>query len=437
MDLEKASFIGENFDIADVPVALPNQVHLMNLRDYLGPNIEENVETFEQVFRPLHREGYLLYHRRVSSAMGPRVSVFDHLKNRHQEMLMFGSNNYLGFANDPQIKAAVSAAIQEYGVGMAGPMILNGSGDLQKILEQEIARFKGKEDAVVLPTGYQANLAWVNSLLSDDAVLLYDEASHASLIDGIRLGRKKAFRFSEQNLNSLEDLFKKFRFRDSRRDIFVSVQGVFSMSGEISNLKEISYICEKYRGFLVVDDAHGTGVLGGGKGTAEHFGIVDKLKLTMGTFSKAFAVTGGFLAGDAKTINFIRFFARSYFFTASLPPMVCAAVLKGVDIIRNQPERVAKVHANASYLRERLKLAGIRHTNTGSAIVPIFPPVIGKFREIAREIHEQNLFVNPIEPPAVPVGNERFRMSVMATHSTGDVDAAVEILQRVFKKFNA
>lgn len=431
----ESQYVGENFDLLDLPVKPPENVHLLSLRDYFTSNIEKNVNVFESIFRQLYDKGLLLYHREVRSPIDTRIQVWDHVTQQQSEMLMFGSNNYLGFANDPQIKEAVKKAVDEFGVGMAGPMILNGSGQLQKKLEAEIARFKGHEDAMLLPTGYQANLAWVNSLITDQAILLYDDASHASLIDAIRLGRKKAFRYSPTSLDTLEHLLKKYREDDAQRDIWVCTQGVWSMTGEVADLKAISDLCEQYQAFLVVDDAHGTGVLGQGKGTAEHCGVTKKVKLSMGTFSKSFAVTGGFLAGDKKMINFIRYFARPYFFTAAMSPVIASTILAGLEIIRKHPERVKKLHENIRFFSQKLTAAGIEHKPSQSAIVPVYPPQTEKFREIALELHRSGLFVNPIEPPAVSVGQERFRVSLMATHTEADITAAVEIFKKVFDRF--
>ncbi|MFA6238178.1 MAG: pyridoxal phosphate-dependent aminotransferase family protein [Bacteriovorax sp.] len=429
-----SGFIGENFDLGDLPVQDPSKFHLLNLKDVFTKNIKSNIDIFEGIFRPLYKNGYLLYHREVASAMGPEVLVIDHITGTRKKMLMFGSNNYLGFANEEKIKKRVIKTIEEFGIGMAGPMILNGSGTLQKELEKKLAQFKGKEDALVLPSGYQANLAWVNSLITDNAILLYDEASHASLIDAIRLGKKRAFRFLAQNMESLEEQLNKYRSEDPARDIFVCLQGVYSMSGEVADLKTAAALCEKYNANLVVDDAHGTGVLGKGRGTAEHFGVSSKVFLTMGTFSKSFAVTGGFLAGDKKTINFIRFFARPYFFTAAIPPMIASAVLGGIEEIEAHPERVQSVLDNAEYLRKQLDLAGIRYIKTDSAVVPVFPPENSVFRKIALDLHNEGLFINPIEPPAVALGTERFRMSVMATHTKAHIESAVAILKKVFEQ---
>lgn len=432
-DDKKKGFIGENFDIGDLPIQDPSKFHLLNLKDVFGRQIKENIDTFEKIFRPLYKNGFLLYHREVCSAMGPEVDVLDHTTDVKKKMLMFGSNNYLGFADEESIKEKVIKTVKEFGIGMAGPMILNGSGSIQKQLEKKLAEFKGKEDAIVLPSGYQANLAWVNSLITDNAILLYDEASHASLIDAIRLGKKRAFRFLAQDMESLEEQLMKYRGEDPKRDIFVCLQGVYSMSGEVADLKKASELCEKYNANLVIDDAHGTGVLGKGRGTAEHFNVSSKVFLTMGTFSKSFAVTGGFLAGSKETINFIRFFARPYFFTAAIPPMVATAVVAGIEEIEAHPERVQKVLDNAEYLRNQLDKAGIKYIRTGSAVVPVFPPENSIFRKIALDLHNEGLFINPIEPPAVELGTERFRMSVMATHTKEHIEKAVSILKKVFE----
>lgn len=431
--LENLKPIGENFDLLDLPIQHPQHFHLMNLRNYFGPHIQENLETFETIFRSLYNQGYLLYHREIRSAIRPRTRVWDHVSQSEYEMLMFGSNNYLGFADEPLIKKKVIETIGSQGIGMAGPMILNGTSSLHRELEKKLARFKGYEDALIIPTGYQANLAWVSALLTDQSVLIYDESSHASLIDAIRMSRRKAFRFSDND--SLETLLMKFRQDDAVRDIWVCTQGVFSMTGEVSDLKSISDLCEKYRAFFVVDDAHGTGVLGRGKGTPEHFKVSRKLKLSMGTFSKAFAVTGGFLAGDKNLINFIRFFARPYFFTAAMPPMTVSAVMAGLEILENNPGRTDQIQENIRLMSALLTEAGINHNKNESAIIAVYPPRPDRFREIALALHNEKLFVNPIEPPAVAVGEERFRVSVMATHSKSEIEEAVQIMKTVFNRY--
>jgi 8-amino-7-oxononanoate synthase len=414
---------------------LDGEVDLPSIQDSFGSRLNKNAEIFDGLFTQIDSNGGILYHRQLLSPIDRRVSMWDARAKQAREMLMFGSNNYLGFANDPQVKERVIEAVKAHGVGMGGPMLLNGTSRLHRDLELRIAAFKGKEDCVLIPTGYMTNLAWITGLLSDEAVLLYDEVSHASVADGIRLGRKKAFRFNHNDCADLERQLARFREGAPDRDIFVSAQGVYSMNGELSPLPGIVELCERYRADLVVDDAHGTGVMGGGRGTAEHYGVAKKLRFAMGTFSKAFSVTGGFFAGDRKTVNLLRYFSRPYFFSAALPPTVCAAVLAGLDILETDPTRVERLHANADRLRAGLKDAGIAFLPTTSAIVPVFPPDSKHMREIAVALDRAGLFVNSIEAPGVPKGRERFRLTVMATHQPEDIDRAVEIFEGVFRRF--
>lgn len=411
-------------------------VNLLSLRSQFSGSLEKDKGFFENTFRPLYDKGNLLYHRRILSPIDRHVKVWDDILQKPIEMIMMGSNSYLGFANDPEIKEKVKESIDKYGVGMGGPMLLNGTSELHRTLELRIAKFKGKEDSILLPSGYMTSLTWITTLVEDDAILLYDEYSHASIADGIRLGKRKAFRFEHNNTSDLEIQLKKHREKNSERDIWVTTQGVYSMNGELAPAKEIADLCEKYNAYYIIDDAHGTGVLGKGRGTAEEFEITKKLKYTMGTFSKAFSVTGGFISGDKESINLLRFFARPYFFTAAPSPMVMAAIHGGLDILERDTSRVDALHSNIKYFYNSLDKAGIKYTKTGSAIVPVFPSSVKDFRAISRSLHENGLFVNPIEPPGVPKGGERFRVSLMATLTKSDIDQATDILKNVFSRFS-
>ncbi|OFZ39303.1 MAG: hypothetical protein A2504_08040 [Bdellovibrionales bacterium RIFOXYD12_FULL_39_22] len=411
-------------------------VNLLSLRSQFCGQLEKDKSFFEKTFRPLYDKGDLLYHRQILSPIDRHVKVWDEILKKPIEMIMMGSNSYLGFANDPEIKEKIKLAIDKYGIGMGGPMLLNGTSEIHRSLELRLAKFKNKEDSILLPSGYMTSLAWVTTLVEDNAVLLYDEYSHASVADGVRLGKRKAFRFAHNDLAELEELLKKYRDKDPGRDIWVTTQGVYSMNGELAPVKEISDLCEKYDAFYLIDDAHGTGVLGKGRGIAEEFGISKKLKYTMGTFSKAFSVTGGFISGDKEAINLLRFFARPYFFTAALSPIIMAAIHAGLDILERDTTRVDALHRNIQYFYKCLDKAGIKYTKTGSAIIPVFPSSVKDFRLISRALHENGLFVNPIEPPGVPKGGERFRVSLMATLTESDIDHAVNILKTVFSKFS-
>ncbi len=410
-------------------------VNLLTLASQFTGHIDTDTSYFERFFRPLYNEGKLLYHREILSPVDRRVLVKDPITGKTIDMIMMGSNNYLGFANDPEVKERVHQAIDKHGLGMGGPMLLNGTSQLHRTVEERLAHFKGKEDCIILPSGYMTSLTWVTTLVSDTALLFYDEISHASVVDGIKLGRKTAFRFNHNDPDDLEKLLKKYRDKDSKRDLWVTTQGVYSMNGELAPVKEISDVCEKYDAKYVIDDAHGTGVMGGGRGMAEEVGISSRLQYSMGTFSKAFSITGGFFAADKNTVNFLRFFSRPYFFTASLSPMSMAVILACLDIMERSTDRVDKLHSNIKFFYTCLDKAGIKYTRSGSAIIPVFPPSPDSFRILSQKLHENGLFVNPIEPPGVPKGGERFRVSLMATHTEIDIQDAVDILKSTYARF--
>jgi len=417
--------------LADDEVNLPNLIAKMS-----RSNLQHNVDVYDHYFSPLYKAGQLLFHRKILSPIDRRVMVFNEQENEAREMIMMGSNNYIGLANDPLVKEKVISIINKNGVGMGGPMLLNGTSQIHRELELKLAKFKNQEDCVLLPSGYMANLTWITTLVGQESLIIYDEYSHASVVDGIRLGGKKAIRFSHNDVFDLEKKLKTFRSgRNPNRDIFVTVQGVYSMNGELAPIPEIVELCEEYNAELVIDDAHGTGVMGRGRGVAEEFGVESKLNIAMGTLSKAFSVTGGFIAGNQKTINYLRFMARPYFFSASLSPMVIGAILAGLEIIETQPERIEKLHQNAKGLRKRLSDAGIKIMDTAGAIIPVFPENSKQFRQISFDLHQAGLFVNAIEPPGVPKGTERFRVTVMSSHTTEDLDEATRIIRQVFSKY--
>lgn len=410
-------------------------VNLLTLASRFTGQIDADVDFFESFFRPLYNQGKLLYHREIISPVDRRVLVKDPITGKTIEMIMMGSNNYLGFANDPEVKERAKQSIDKQGLGMGGPMLLNGTSQLHRTVEERLAHFKGKEDCIILPSGYMTSLTWVTTLVSDTALLFFDEISHASVIDGIKLGRKTAFRFNHNDPEDLEKMLKKYREKDSKRDLWVTTQGVYSMNGELAPVKEIFDVCQKYDAKYVIDDAHGTGVMGKGKGMDAEVGISKNLKYSMGTFSKAFSITGGFFAADRNTVNFLRFFSRPYFFTASLSPISMAVILACLDILERSTERVDKLHENIQFFYKCLDSAGIKYTRTGSAIIPVFPPAPDSFRILSQKLHENGLFVNPIEPPGVPKGGERFRVSLMATHTQQDIQDAVNILKSTYERY--
>ncbi len=369
------------------------------------------------------------------------MQVRDSVTGETRTMVMMGSNNYLGLANHPSVKQAVIDAVQESGVGMAGPPLLNGMNSLHRQLELRIARFKGKEDALLFASGFQANLGWISALLRSQDFLIYDELHHASVFDGIKIARATA-RIHTRSFRH-NDVSHLRRILEAAHDqitpgahIFVAVEGVYSMDGDLAPLREIAALVDQFGATLVLDDAHGTGILGKrGSGTAEHFGVCDQVDLAMGTFSKAFGVTGGFIAGKKEVIDYLRYFSSSYMFSAHLPQAMVAAILAGIDLIESGPELMAALHANVATLVGRMNEIGFR-VKSESAIIPVLLPATVDIRALGRRFHEEGLFANLIEYPAVPKDAQRIRLSVMAGHTSEDLDFALGVLEKLGREFN-
>jgi len=372
--------------------------------------------------------------REVSGPAGRRVPVHDPTTGETVDVVMLGSNNYLGLADEPYVIERTVDAVRRYGIGCGGPPLLNGMTSLHRELEARLARWKGCEDAMIFSSGYSANVGWVTGLLAAGDVLVYDAQNHASLYDGIKLGRVRSVTFAHNQLDDLRKRLMQVRWQRAHANIVVCVEGVYSMDGDIAPLPEIRKLCTKYGALLAVDEAHATGVIGAtGKGTAEHFGMDGAIDLVMGTFSKTFAVTGAFVAGAREMIDYLRFFARSYMFSASLPPPVVASVLAGMDVMEQQPDRLARLHDNVRYLVGGLRAAGFT-IGCETAIIPIFVPPEIRIPHVVSRLHREGLFVNGIEYPAVPKDRQRLRLSVMATLTRDDLDFAIAKLAKVGKE---
>ncbi len=411
---------GENFDLRQM---------LLKGRSM---RLEQKAAYFGRFLEDLQAHGENLCMRCITSPADREVVVADPLTGRLKTMLMFGSNNYLGLANHPVVKARVEEAIHSHGVGIGGPPLLNGYTSLHRELEQRLAALKGTEDALVFSSGYGANVGLVSGLMNQTDVVIYDAYSHASFCDGVRMSGVQAFHFPHNDLSRLEALLRRNVSPD--HDTYVGVEGVYSMDGDIAPLDRIVELCERYGAILMVDDAHGTGVMGAkGSGTAEHFGVEGRVPLTMGTFSKTFAVTGAFVAGPRSIISYLRFFARSYMFSASLPPMVLAAVLGGLDVLESEPERLVRLRENVAHAAAGLNEIGIKVTPQ-AAIIPLIVPGSMNIREAGRMFHERGVFVNSVEYPAVPISQQRFRISMMATHTHEDIDTLLSVVEEVWHK---
>lgn len=409
---------GENFNLRDVLLA----GHRMKLN--------ERTQFFSEFIDQLNSNNESLYMRQIDSAADREVEIIDPISGDKKTMLMFGSNNYLGLANHPYVKQKVEESISEFGIGIGGPPLLNGHTTLHRQLEERLAKFKHAEDVILFSSGYNANVGLLTALLNKNDLVIYDEYSHASFVDGLHMSKAKSVNFEHNNIEELEKLLVQNNGIDG--DVYVGVEGVYSMDGDLSPLNLIVPLCKKYNAKLILDDAHGTGVMGStGGGTAEYFGVEDLVDITIGTFSKAFGVVGGFVATSKSIANYLRFFARSHMFSASLPPTVIASVIAGLDIIENDVELCQSLWSNVEYAVQRIKEIGIS-ADTDSAIIALHVPSEMNIRKAALQFHNAGIFVNSIEYPAVPVNQQRFRISLMATHLKSDIDKLAECIFEVW-----
>ncbi len=346
-------------------------------------------------------------------------------------VLMCGSNNYLGLTIDPRVRQAAIDAVARYGTSCTGSRFLNGTLEMHEQLEQELAEYVGKEAALVFSTGMQTNLGTISALVGRKDVVVLDKDDHASIVDGAKLSYGDTKRFRHNDVADLERVLASI---PEDKGALVVVDGLFSMGGDIAPLPEIIPVCKKYGARLMVDDAHALGVLGGGRGTAAHFGVTDGVDLIMSTFSKSFASLGGFIAGDEDVIHFIKHFARSFIFSASIPPANAASALAALRIMRDEPERVEHLIANGAKMRAGFKALGF---NIGSSVTPVIPILIGDdMRTIYfwKALFDAGVFVNPVLCPAVPEGQQLLRTSYMAIHTEEQLDCVLGVFEKVGKE---
>ena len=372
--------------------------------------------------------GIYPYFRKIESDQDTEVLIDG------KKVLMFGSNAYLGLTNHPEVKAAAIAAVEKYGTGCAGSRFLNGTLDSHLELEKRLAAFAGKEDAIIFSTGFQVNLGVISCLLGREDYIIWDALDHASIIEGIRLSPAKSLRYKHNDMEALERRLK--QCEDGKIKLIV-VDGVFSMEGDLCKLPEIIKFAEKYGASVMVDEAHGFGVLGDhGRGVCNHFGLTDKVDLIMGTFSKSFASIGGFIAGSKTTINYIRHHARSYIFSASCTPAATAAASKALDIMLREPERVQALQEKTQYCLERFRSLGFEIGNTSTPIIPLFVRDNEKTFRVTAALFHEGVFVNPVVAPAVAPEDTLIRFSLMATHTYEQLDRAIDTLHKVFIELN-
>jgi 8-amino-7-oxononanoate synthase len=347
-----------------------------------------------------------------------------------ERVIMCGSNNYLGLTTHPKVREAAIQAIQQYGTSCTGSRFLNGTLDMHLELERQLADWVGKEAALVFSTGMQTNLGTISAIVGKGDFAILDKADHASLVDGTLLSRGEAKRFRH---NDCADLERVMAMLPEESGKLVIVDGLYSMEGDIAPLPEIVGICRRFGARLMVDDAHSLGVLGGGRGTAAHFGLTDEVDLIMGTFSKSFASLGGFIAGDDQAVHYIQHFARTLIFSASIPPSNTAAALAALEVMRTEPEHVARLTQNAEKMRNGFRQLGF---NIGNSTTPVVPIILGDDQLVLiawRMLLENGVYVNAILAQATLPGRQLLRTSYMATHTEEQLDRVLEAFERMGK----
>lgn len=389
----------------------------------MSADIFDKCQANAERVRAARDAGAYAYYRTISSPQDPMVI------HEGQELVMLGSNNYLGLTAHPEVKEAAATALAMYGTGCAGSRLLNGTLDLHVALERRLAEFMGREAALTFSTGFQVNLGVLSCLLGRQDVAILDALDHACIIDGCRLGFGKTYKFRHNDMDHLEE---KLRVVPEDRGVMVVVDGVFSMEGDLSDLPRVTELARRNGARVMVDDAHGLGVFGEhGRGTPEHFGVEREVDLVMGTFSKSLAAVGGFIAGEHQVIEFVKHHARSEIFSAAPPPASIAAALKALEIVEREPERRKQLWENTEHMRRELRAMGY---DTGESASPVIPLVVGDdmtaFRMTMR-LQEEGIFVNPVVSPAVPEGRAMIRTSYMATHTRDQLDLALTALRKV------
>lgn len=370
-------------------------------------------------------KGVYPYFRCIESGQNTEVMMSGH------KVLMFGSNSYLGLTNHPKVIEAAVEATRKYGTGCAGSRFLNGTLDLHLALEKELAEFVGKEEAIIYSTGFQVNLGVVSCVTGRNDYILCDELDHASIVEGRRLSFSTAAKFKH---NDMEDLERELQKCNPDSVKLIVVDGVFSMEGDMANLPEIVRLKKKYNASIMVDEAHGLGVLGRqGRGTCDHFGVTEDVDLIMGTFSKSLAAIGGFIASDASVINYLRHNSRSYIFSASNTPAATAAARAALHIMKTEPERIQYLWDVTNYALTSFRQLGFEIGNTSTPIIPLYVRDMDKTFQVTTMLFEEGVFVNPVVPPACSPNDTLIRFSLMATHTKEQVDIAIEKLVKCFK----
>lgn len=367
--------------------------------------------------------GIYPYFRMIASGQDPVVSM------NGSRVIMLGSNNYLGLTNHPEIKKAAARALEDYGTGTAGSRFLNGTLEIHVELEEKLARFMKREAALTFSTGFQVNLGVISSIIGRNDVVILDSLDHACILDGARLSYGRVLKYAHNDMDVLEE---RLRSVENDRGAMIVVDGVFSMEGDLADIPNIVRLKRKFGARLMIDDAHGVGVMGDhGRGTSEHFGLEGDADLVMGTFSKSLATVGGFVVGDADIIDYVKHTARSLMFSAAPPPASVASVIKALEIIEREPERRKLLWDNTAYMKSEFTTMGF---DTGESASPVIPLAVGDNMaafKMTMRLQEEGVFANPVVSPAVPEGRAMIRTSYMATHTREHLDRALDAFRKI------
>ncbi len=388
------------------------------------PTTVDKLAWIREELQTLQAQGLYIHIRTIQSAQGPWLMVDG------RRVLNFCSNNYLGLANHPRMREAARQAIERYGVGPAAVRTIAGTLDLHLVLEEKLARFKGVEAAISFQSGFNANLATIPALVGEGDAVFSDELNHASIIDGCRLSRARIVRYAHNDPNDLEAKIRE-NLGTFRRGLIVT-DGVFSMDGDIAPLPEIVEIAERYNLMLMVDDAHGEGVLGrGGRGIVDHFGLHGRVDIEVGTLSKAFGVVGGYVAGRREIVEWLRQRGRPFLFSSAMTAADTAACIAAVEILEESTELVDRLWENTHYFKAEMRRLGF---DLGQSVTPITPVMLGEAplaQAFSRRLFEEGVFAQAIGYPTVPRGKARIRVMISAAHSREDLDRGLEAFAKV------
>ena len=406
---------------------------LADFMDIPDLDIMGRAELFAQYAEDSRQRGHAHFRRISLTGSGPTMQVVDPLTGKVNEMIYMASNDYLNLTKHPRTIAAGRAALEKYGSGAGSVPLLGGTTDLHIELEQKVAKFKGCEDAILYTSGFGSNCGTLLAMLTDKDIAILDLLVHASIIDGCKNTNVRHFRHND--MQSLERALTKAK--DKYRTKLVVVDGVYSMDGDIAKLDEIVQLAHSYGAYVMVDEAHASGVIGpNGRGTPEHFGLEGQIDIVAGTFSKGLGVVGGFIATNKDLVQLLHFYSRAYMFSTAPTPQAVGSLIAALDVIETEPELRKQLWDNIIYFRENILKLGY---NIGNAETAIFPLIIAdglKVRDMCRHCHELGLYINPVQYPAVPERLSRLRISLMSAHTREHLDKALEILEHVGREFD-